>query len=57
MPNIEKIEPKSEQVSEILGKPPKWLIRWGISVIFIIIAGLFVGSYFFKYPEVLTAQF
>jgi len=56
MADIEKIEPKSEQVSEILGKPPKWLIRWGISVIFIIIAGLFVGSYFFKYPEVLTAQ-
>ena len=57
MADIEKIEPKSEQVSEILGTPPKWLIRWGITVIFIVIAGLFVGSYFFKYPEVLTAQF
>ena len=57
MQNLQNQQVKSESVTEILGTPPKWLIRWGITVIFIVIAGLFVGSYFFKYPEVLTAQF
>jgi multidrug resistance efflux pump len=49
------IELRSEEVQEILGKPPKWLIRYGIMLIFIIIAGLFIGSYFFKYPDILQA--
>lgn len=51
----ENIELRSEEVQEILGRPPKWIIRWGITVIFIIVAGLFVGSYFFKYPDILEA--
>ena len=49
------IELRSESVQEILGRPPRWIIRWGISIIFIIVAGLVVDSYFFKYPDVLTA--
>ena len=51
----ENIELRSAPVQEILGRPPRWIIRWGISIIFIIVAGLVVGSYFFKYPDVLTA--
>ena len=50
-----QIELKSPAVQEILGHPPRWIIRWGISIIFIIIAGLIVGSYFFKYPDIITA--
>jgi HlyD family secretion protein len=42
-------------VQEILGRPPRWIIRWGVTVIFSVIAGLFIGSYFFKYPEIITA--
>jgi multidrug efflux pump subunit AcrA (membrane-fusion protein) len=51
----ENIELRSEEVQEILGRPPQWIIRWGITIIFIIVAGLFVGSYFFKYPDILQA--
>ncbi len=51
----DNIELRSEEVQEILGRPPKWIIRWGITVIFIIVAGLFIGSYFFKYPDILEA--
>jgi HlyD family secretion protein len=50
-----QIELKSPAVQEILGRPPQWIIRWGISIIFIVIAGLVVGSYFFKYPDIITA--
>jgi HlyD family secretion protein len=52
---IKNIEIRSEEVQEILGRPPRWIIRWGVTVIFMVIAGLFIGSYFFKYPEVITA--
>ena len=52
---INNIEIRSEEVQEILGRPPRWIIRWGVTVIFTVIAGLFVGSYFFKYPEIITA--
>ena len=51
----ENIELRSAPVQEILGRPPRWIIRWGITIIFIIVAGLVIGSYFFKYPDVLTA--
>ncbi|MDR0436825.1 MAG: hypothetical protein LBH22_00835, partial [Bacteroidales bacterium] len=46
----------SEAVQDILGRPPRWMIRWGITVIFMVIFGLFVGSYFFKYPDIVPAQ-
>lgn len=45
----------SEQTQEILGKLPSWVIRWGISVIFLIFAGLIIGCYLIKYPQVVTA--
>ena len=51
----ENIELRSESVQEILGRPPRWIIRWGITIIFIVVAGLVVGSYFFKYPDVIQA--
>ena len=52
----ENIELRSEEIQEVLGRPPKWIVRWGITVIFIIVIGLFVGSYFFKYPDILQAS-
>ena len=46
---------RSEEVQEILGRPPRWIVRVGISIIFVVVAGLFMGSYFFKYPDILSA--
>ena len=45
----------SDEAQEVLGKIPSWIIRWGVSVIFIIFAGIVIGSYFMKFPQVLTA--
>jgi multidrug efflux pump subunit AcrA (membrane-fusion protein) len=50
-----EIELKSPAVQEVLGRPPRWIIRWGITVILVVIAALFVGSWFFKYPDVVSA--
>lgn len=50
MPEL-RIEDHSEEVQEILGKIPNWIVRWGITVLFITVAVVFVGSYFIPYPE------
>jgi HlyD family secretion protein len=52
---IEKIELRSNEVQEILNRPPKWIIRWGITIIFFVIAVVIVGSWFFKYPDIIGA--
>jgi multidrug efflux pump subunit AcrA (membrane-fusion protein) len=51
----EKIEIRSEEVQEILGQPPRWIIRWGITVLFAIVFLFLFSSWFFKYPDILIA--
>ena len=50
-----KIEIRHDTINELLGSAPGWLIRWGTTVFFGVIAVLLVGSYFFKYPVVFKA--
>ena len=50
-----KINLRSEEIMEILGIPPKWILHWGISIIFIVIVTIFIGSAFFKYPDIVPA--
>ncbi|NPA45168.1 MAG: hemolysin D, partial [Chlorobi bacterium] len=54
MPN--NIEIRSEEVEEIIGTPPAKIVRIGITVIFLIITFLLIGSFFFKYPDIITAR-
>lgn len=51
-----EIELHSEDVQEIMGSIPSWIVRWGITVLFIVIFTLLIGSYFFKYPDVITTE-
>lgn len=53
---LKDIELKSEEVTEILSVPPKWIFRWGISVIFILIITGIALTYFIRYPDILTAN-
>lgn len=52
----EKIELRCEEVQEILTRPPHALIRWGITVFFVVLALFFIGGCFFKYPDVIMAE-
>lgn len=52
----QEIELRSEEVQEILSRPPHALVRWGITVFFAVIVLLFVGGCFFNYPDVVTAE-
>lgn len=51
-----KIEIRSAEVQDILGKPPRKIVRYGITVIFSVIALILIGSWFFKYPDIINAQ-
>jgi len=44
--------PRSQEVHDILSYVPNWMIRWGNSVIFLILVGILVMSYYIKYPDV-----
>jgi len=46
------IELRSEEVQEIMGEIPTWIIRWGITLLCCIVVCVLIGSYFFKYPVV-----
>ena len=46
------IQLRSDEVQEILGHIPSWIVRWGITTFFIILVVLLVGSHFFAYPDV-----
>ncbi len=52
--NLHKMH--SEQVQDILGNIPGKILRWGTTVIFAILLVLLVLSWFFKYPDTITAQ-
>ena len=52
---MERLEIHSAEMQEIIGRMPHWLISWGISLIFVVIAILLAGSWFFTYPDVITA--
>ena len=42
-----EIELRSEEVQEVMGQIPAWIVRWGITILFIVVLVLLVGSYFF----------
>lgn len=56
MSRSNNIELRSEEVKEILGSPPGWIIRRSISIILLIIIVLLVGSYFYKYPDLVSGR-
>lgn len=56
MSEEDKIELRSEEFQEILGGVPGWILRWGITVLAIIVLILLVGSAVFKYPDIISAR-
>ena len=52
----DNIELRSEEVQEILGSSPYWIVRWGITLIAFIFLLLLAGSAIFKYPDMINAS-
>jgi HlyD family secretion protein len=56
MNDLNNIELRSEEMQDILTRPPHLLVRSGISVICAVILLLLVGSFYFKYPDKVTGE-
>jgi len=52
---LEHIELRTEEVQEILGTPPNWLVRWGITIIFLSVICLLAVSWWVQYPDIIQA--
>ncbi|QQS52733.1 MAG: HlyD family efflux transporter periplasmic adaptor subunit [Bacteroidota bacterium] len=51
------IQLRSEEVNEIIGIIPSRIVRFGISIITLIIIGLIIFSIVFRYPDVIEGEF
>ena len=50
------VELRTENVKEILGHIPNWIVRWGMVTFFLILCLIIFGSYVFKYPHIVKAD-
>ncbi|HPH20003.1 MAG TPA: HlyD family efflux transporter periplasmic adaptor subunit, partial [Haliscomenobacter sp.] len=56
MKELENIEIRSEEVQEILGTPPSWMVRWGSLTALAIFVLLMWLAFLVKYPDVVEAD-
>lgn len=47
---------RSEEVQEIIATPPVWLIRWGITLVFLLISLILMFSFLIRYPDYVQAK-
>ncbi len=47
---------RSEEVQEILTNPPTWIVRWGITLVFLFTLIIAILSFIIKYPDFVTAK-
>ncbi len=50
-----KTELRSEEFQEVLGDVPPWILRWGITILSLIVIIILVGSSIFKYPDIISS--
>ena len=56
MEEHDKIELRHEDVQELLGTPPSWIVRWGTTAILMGVVLLFWVGWIVKYPDIIKAQ-
>jgi len=53
---INDLDERSDQVKEILGQAPNWVIQWGISVVLVIVVIFIAGSALLSYNDIIPAR-
>lgn len=46
----------SSEVTDIIGKLPSWTVRWGITVVAVILIGILIGCWMIKYPQTIDSN-
>ncbi len=54
-PEKNYVELRSEDVQEILGTPPHWLVRWGTAIVLTGFMLMVLAAWFIRYPDVVEA--
>lgn len=52
----EEVQLRSEDIEEILGTPPNWLLRWGTTVLVVCMLVMLWVSWVIQYPDVVPAK-
>ncbi|WP_220459146.1 HlyD family secretion protein [Gelidibacter maritimus] len=52
----DNLDLRSEEVQEILSNPPVWIVRWGITLIFMFVCIILCLSFIIRYPDFVTAK-
>lgn len=47
----------SDEVHEIINRPPLWLARWGITMFFCVLLLIALGTWWVRYPDIVPAGF
>lgn len=55
--DIDAVHLRSEEVKEIMNRVPGRIVRWGISVITLIIVAVFSFAFVFRYPDIIHGTF
>ncbi len=55
MEEHDNIQLRSDEVEDILGRPPSWIISWGTTVIFITLGMVLAISWIVEYPDIIDA--
>lgn len=55
--SLEEVELRSEDFQYVFIKAPRWILRWGIYLILLIVILFIIGSVLFKYPDTISAPF
>ena len=53
---IDDLNERSGEVKDILGQAPNWVIQWGISVVFISVILILIGSSILSYNDIIPAR-
>ena len=56
MKNENNIAVRNEEIQEILGTPPGWMLRFGTLIFLIVIVLLIWLSYWIQYPDVVESE-
>ncbi len=47
----------SSETQEILGRPPHWILHWGLGICFILMVILLLSTWFISYPDIIKTNF
>ncbi len=47
---------ENQEIQQILGSPPGWILRWGILIVLLSIIGLLTIAWFVKFPDIIPSR-